>query len=163
MRAKKKWKYFTSIQRVKWREKQLLKLWKWKKKWKWKRWEVNISQSILYNQKSLIFCFFIYMFHKSYLISTQLLFLSLFKCCRISVWQCSLFVIIISPVSVVVTLALQLNFRDKLHCQYFLSLRIYCMPNAYPSCTNSGLPRWLRVNCNFPCNHLSPIPTRKIN
>lgn len=159
MRAKKKLKKVKSCTSVIWRKK-LLKLWKLKKQWKWKRWE-SIFYDNLINQKTLIF--FINMFHKSYLISTQLLFLSLFKCCRISVWQCSLFVIIISPVSVVVTLALQLNFRDKLHCQYFLSLRIYCMPNAYPSCTNSGLPRWLRVNCNFPCNHLSPIPTRKIN
>lgn len=81
------------------------------------------------------------------------------KCCRISLWQCSAFVTIISSQSVVVTRALQLYFRDKLHCQYFLSLRTYWMPKWWPSCTSNGFPRWLNTNCNLPWNHFSPGAT----
>lgn len=40
--------------------------------------------------------------------------------------------------------------------QYFLSLRMYWMPNECPSCMSSGLPRCDSINSNLPSFHLVP-------
>lgn len=40
--------------------------------------------------------------------------------------------------------------------QYFLSLRMYWMPNEWPSCINRGLPRCDSINSSFPSFHFVP-------